>query len=107
MKGMNKVIRLDAVCTPLATEVVSFDIRSKIRYDATTAGIPVETRCIASLQRQQIPLRGGKWRKTNKSDDRLKNHQTASQFQSVEIRYLIYGRQSVDFPLSTESVYIC
>ena len=32
MKGMNKGIRLDIVCTPLATEVVSFDIRSKIRY---------------------------------------------------------------------------
>ena len=52
MKGANKGIRLDVVCAPLAAEVVSSGIRSKIRYDATTAGIPVETRFIASSQSQ-------------------------------------------------------
>ena len=30
-----------------------------------------------------------------------KNHQTASQFQAVEIRSLIYGLPSVHFPLAT------
>ena len=35
MKGANKGIRLDVVCTPLATEVVSSAIRSKIRYGIT------------------------------------------------------------------------
>jgi hypothetical protein len=34
----NKVIRLSSMCAPLATEVVSFYIRSEIRY--ATAGIP-------------------------------------------------------------------
>ena len=36
------------MCARPATEVVSLDIRSKIRYDATTAGIPVETQDVAS-----------------------------------------------------------
>ena len=35
MKRANKGIRLDVVYAPLATEVVSFDIRSKIRYGIT------------------------------------------------------------------------
>ena len=52
MKGRNKVIRLECVGRLIATEVVFFDIRSKIRYGATTADIPVETRFIASLQSQ-------------------------------------------------------
>jgi hypothetical protein len=40
----------------VATEVVSSTIRSKIRYDVATAGIPVETRFIASLQTQTCPV---------------------------------------------------
>ena len=57
MKGANKGLRLDVVCTSVATEVVSFNIRSKIRYAG--AGLndarhvnPVETRFIASSQSQ-------------------------------------------------------
>ena len=58
MKVANKGIRLDVVCASMATEVVSLDIRSKIRYDVTTAGIPVQTRFIASLQPQsQFPYK--------------------------------------------------
>ena len=37
---INKVIRLAHLCAQLATEVVLLWIRPKIRYDATTAGIP-------------------------------------------------------------------
>jgi hypothetical protein len=33
MNGANKGIRLESVCAPLATEVVSSDIRLEIRYD--------------------------------------------------------------------------
>ena len=48
MKGMNKGLRLDVVCTSLATEVISFDIRSKIRYGATISGIPVQPQLLSS-----------------------------------------------------------
>ena len=48
MKRRNKGLRLDAVYAPLATEVVSFDIRSKIRYGATISGIPVQSQLLSS-----------------------------------------------------------
>jgi hypothetical protein len=37
MKGANKGIRLEYVCAPFATEVVSFMIRLEIRYDVATS----------------------------------------------------------------------
>ena len=56
MKGRNKGLRLAYVYASMATEAVSFDIRSKIRYGATTAGIPVETQDVASVQPQSASV---------------------------------------------------
>jgi hypothetical protein len=52
MKERNKVIRLTSACASFATEVVSSEIKSKIRYNVATAGIPVETLHATSLQSQ-------------------------------------------------------
>ena len=97
MKGMNKGLRLDVVYAPLATEVVSFDIRSKIRYGATISGIPdgmlgCVVECLSTEQRIPLgcrPVSANDIRRVNPVETQdVESLQTQSQTVSVETRFI-------------------